>query len=188
MERVAGIEPASSAWKAEVLPLNYTRAFFRKRPHARFRQRPTAQSLPAKSLLPSEIGWWWGKDSNLRRLSRQIYSLIPLTTREPHQLFMSLLYSIARFDNFFEHKSTIELAFLVSSMVPCAHRSEDRPFQPGQGVAIAFEGASQRRFHAMLRKLTCTGAATRSRTLDLLITSELLYQLSYGGRNGSGIL
>ena len=26
MERVAGIEPASSAWKAEVLPLNYTRA------------------------------------------------------------------------------------------------------------------------------------------------------------------
>ena len=27
--------------------------------------------------------WWWGEDLNLRRLSRQIYSLIPLTTREP---------------------------------------------------------------------------------------------------------
>ncbi|ALA23781.1 hypothetical protein KW89_312 [Piscirickettsia salmonis] len=25
LERVAGIEPASSAWKAEVLPFNYTR-------------------------------------------------------------------------------------------------------------------------------------------------------------------
>ena len=25
VERVAGIEPAPSAWKAEVLPLNYTR-------------------------------------------------------------------------------------------------------------------------------------------------------------------
>ncbi len=25
MERVKGIEPSSSAWKAEVLPLNYTR-------------------------------------------------------------------------------------------------------------------------------------------------------------------
>ena len=25
MERVTGIEPAPSAWKAEVLPLNYTR-------------------------------------------------------------------------------------------------------------------------------------------------------------------
>ena len=26
MERETGIEPASSAWKAEVLPLNYSRA------------------------------------------------------------------------------------------------------------------------------------------------------------------
>jgi hypothetical protein len=25
LERVAGIEPAQSAWKADVLPLNYTR-------------------------------------------------------------------------------------------------------------------------------------------------------------------
>jgi hypothetical protein len=36
LERVMGIEPTSSAWKAEVLPLNYTRlsfiqnAFFRR--------------------------------------------------------------------------------------------------------------------------------------------------------------
>ncbi len=28
MERVMGIEPTPSAWKAEVLPLNYTRLFF----------------------------------------------------------------------------------------------------------------------------------------------------------------
>ncbi len=28
MERVSGIEPPPSAWKAEVLPLNYTRLFF----------------------------------------------------------------------------------------------------------------------------------------------------------------
>ena len=27
MERVKGIEPSSSAWKAEVLPLNYTRVY-----------------------------------------------------------------------------------------------------------------------------------------------------------------
>ena len=52
-----GIEPTSSAWKAEVLPLNYARE---------------------RSVL-----WWRGEDSNLRRLNRQIYSLIPLTTREP---------------------------------------------------------------------------------------------------------
>ena len=55
-----GIEPTQSAWKAEVLPLNYTRLF----------------------LL---FKWWRGKDSNLRRQSRQIYSLIPLTAREPLQ-------------------------------------------------------------------------------------------------------
>ena len=29
-------------------------------------------------------GWWWGEDLNLRRLRRQIYSLFPLATREPH--------------------------------------------------------------------------------------------------------
>jgi hypothetical protein len=28
--------------------------------------------------------WWWGEDSNLRRLRRQIYSLFPLAAREPH--------------------------------------------------------------------------------------------------------
>ncbi len=55
-----GIEPTLSAWKAEVLPLNYTRFI----------------------LL---FNWWRGKDSNLRRQSRQIYSLIPLTAREPLQ-------------------------------------------------------------------------------------------------------
>ncbi len=53
-----GIEPTLSAWKAEVLPLNYAR---------------TGKS------------WWRGQDSNLRRLSRQIYSLIPLAAREPLQ-------------------------------------------------------------------------------------------------------
>ena len=30
MERVKGIEPSSSAWKAEVLPLNYTRIIILK--------------------------------------------------------------------------------------------------------------------------------------------------------------
>ena len=37
------------------------------------------------------MSWWRGKDSNLRRLSRQIYSLIPLTAREPRQLNLCLL-------------------------------------------------------------------------------------------------
>ena len=60
-----GIEPTLSAWKAEVLPLNYTRSFL-------------FSHCPCNSNI-----WWRGQDSNLRRLSRQIYSLIPLTAREP---------------------------------------------------------------------------------------------------------
>ena len=53
-----GIEPTPSAWKAEVLPLNYTRK------------------------LNIKQQWWREEDSNLRRLSQQIYSLPPLTARE----------------------------------------------------------------------------------------------------------
>ncbi len=56
--------------------------------------------------------WWRGEDSNLRRRSRQIYSLLPLATREP-----------------------------------------------------------------------LLGATEGIRTPDLMITNQLLYQLSYGGLN-----
>ena len=74
LERVAGIEPASSAWKAEVLPLNYTRLDYIP--------ETGAAQWRGDQLNPQSI-WWWGKDSNLRRQCRQIYSLIPLTAREP---------------------------------------------------------------------------------------------------------
>ena len=70
-----GIEPTLSAWKAEVLPLNYTRN----------RTQCLATFMLAYACPQSLFQWWRGKDSNLRRLSRQIYSLIPLTAREPLQ-------------------------------------------------------------------------------------------------------
>ena len=41
LERVMGIEPTSSAWKAEVLPLNYTREAFCRYPPNRLRSNPT---------------------------------------------------------------------------------------------------------------------------------------------------
>ncbi|SMG63102.1 hypothetical protein BMETH_1471_1 [methanotrophic bacterial endosymbiont of Bathymodiolus sp.] len=41
----------------------------------------TIKLHPHNFLLFSE--WWRGEDSNLRRQSRQIYSLIPLAAREP---------------------------------------------------------------------------------------------------------
>ncbi len=36
---------------------------------------------------PLNYSWWAGKDLNLRRLRRQIYSLLPLTTRPPTHFF-----------------------------------------------------------------------------------------------------
>jgi hypothetical protein len=52
-----GIEPMSSAWKAEVLPLNYTR-----RCTAPADLKPVPFSLHLEPVV-----WWRGKDSNLRR-------------------------------------------------------------------------------------------------------------------------
>ena len=40
---------------------------------------------PAPRLEPDAFKWWRGEDSNLRRLSQQIYSLPPLAAREPLQ-------------------------------------------------------------------------------------------------------
>src|SRR4030067_3211675 len=40
-----------------------------------------AFQIPSRPPLVSR--WWRGEDSNLRRQSRQIYSLIPLAAREP---------------------------------------------------------------------------------------------------------
>ena len=61
LERVAGIEPAYSAWKAAALPLSYTRAF--------------ASAFDRQ--------WWRELDLNQRRHSQRIYSPSPLTTRAP---------------------------------------------------------------------------------------------------------
>ena len=46
-------------------------------------ERPCQYCLPGepRGLKPVE---WWGEDSNLRRLSQQIYSLPRLTASVPH--------------------------------------------------------------------------------------------------------
>ena len=139
-----GIEPTPSAWKAEVLPLNYTRqslchctetgisipatpvVWWRGEDYTpgllgncsmrcptscipalrppgrralrdvrnrsrRFREPPPVQILSPVTQETKPGIWWRGEDLNLRRLSRQIYSLIPLTTREPLQNASPLL-------------------------------------------------------------------------------------------------
>ncbi len=42
------------------------------------------------------FSWWREKDSNLRRLSRQIYSLIPLTAREPLQTEPTIMNTLTQ--------------------------------------------------------------------------------------------
>ena len=104
VERVAGIEPASSAWKAEVI--------------ATIPYPPMPADLASQHPLQNKLRLMVVRGGfEPPKLARQIYSLIPLATREPHH-------------NHF---------------------------------------------------IAPTGAGTRSRTQDLLITSQLLYQLSYTG-------
>ena len=101
LERVEGIEPSYSAWKAAALPLSYTRprgtyALCKARwqpgesdlSHLRALRAASARAQPPRAigtgvaaLLNDDDrkGGWWGKqDSNLRRLSQRIYSPPPL--------------------------------------------------------------------------------------------------------------
>src|SRR6478752_2943493 len=90
MERVAGIEPASLAWKAKVLPLNYTR--IGRNPRAPWRPRqpngrraslqlPLDRHLHIAEPLARLGGGGWIRTSV--GVSQQIYSLPPLATRAP---------------------------------------------------------------------------------------------------------
>src|ERR1700742_2136733 len=74
LERVAGIEPASSAWKAAALPLCYTR-------------RALERGRPGLLLL---IRAWWGKqDSNLRRRTPADLQSAPFAARDiPPRAFL----------------------------------------------------------------------------------------------------
>jgi len=85
MERETGIEPASLAWKARVLPLNYSRIG-----RHGFETQATPKNGIQLSRLLAELrlqnqfiagGEGWIRTSVLVR--GQIYSLLPLTTRPP---------------------------------------------------------------------------------------------------------
>ena len=100
LERVVGIEPTYSAWKADVLPMNYTR----HSPSQTLHQMPLEQqaTLPLTLSFTGNANTPIATVSSLKphttqaflfmvegggfeppKLARQIYSLIPLATREP---------------------------------------------------------------------------------------------------------
>ena len=80
LERVMGIEPTSSAWKAEVLPLNYTReTFCRNSPITRGRIRPDPRTLvegvgfePTKAEPPDLQSGPFGRSGTPPKRKRRI--------------------------------------------------------------------------------------------------------------------
>ena len=125
LERVAGIEPASSAWKAEVLPLNYTRNA----------SRLCLQQVNSVCRLPLYGGGGWIRTT---------------------EAYASDLQSDP-----FGHSGTPPQKGRAFSTL-CDHLSTEH-------TAPALSRAIIRKF----------GAGERSRTPDRLITSQLLYLLSY---------
>jgi hypothetical protein len=86
MERVVGIEPTSSAWKAEVLPLNYTRQM--PPPRARRNLTPVPSAGIRTTDFACSLRFPRGGGGRIRTfegVSRQIYSLLPLTAWVPHR-------------------------------------------------------------------------------------------------------
>ena len=122
VERETGLEPATlslEGWRSS--QLSYSRIALKK---------------------------WGGKDSNLRRLSRQIYSLFPLTTREPPRTKWRIVEK-------------------NSSATRRQYPKNSHPQEAQHPLRTSFQHAS------------LGGAGKGTRTPDLLITNQLLYQLSY---------
>ena len=80
MERVMGIEPTYSAWKAEVLPLNYTRMLSPVPGRPAWSPSPVAKTHTTPLLSGTGGG---GRIRTFEGISRQIYSLLPLAAWVP---------------------------------------------------------------------------------------------------------
>ena len=82
--------PRPSAWKADALPLSYSRTHY---VGATLCGCPSSFG-PVSALAEAgphklSIIWWRGKDSNLRRQSQRVYSPTPLATWVPLQTSLS---------------------------------------------------------------------------------------------------
>ncbi len=94
-KRVIGIEPTYIAWKAIVLPLNYTRRFFL----SINREGTFARAALVAPLFFAQVPFKFSLSENLNGQERirtseaqvqQIYSLSPLATWVPTRKFLCL--------------------------------------------------------------------------------------------------
>ena len=91
--------PRPSAWKADALPLSYSRILAIRAdvwlPNSLRPNQDAINHAPATNAITNI--WWRGKDSNLRRQSQRVYSPTPLATWVP--LRTSLSWSHRRDSN-----------------------------------------------------------------------------------------
>ena len=116
--------------------------------------------------------WWRRVDSNHRSETQQIYSLPPLATRE--LLHMELVNGRSRL-RVFMACSIAAAPFLAKNLSLTSFRNAK--------TLSGFESVSETHLIYKYEEFTflgtCSGAGERTRTPDLLITNQLLYQLSY---------
>ncbi len=117
------------------------------------RSPPDPETEPIRQHTKDKT-WWRGEDSNLRRLSQQIYSLPPLATREP----------LPEIKEIRALKSLPLEDLLVAPLSVSTSRLGASDLPPGV-------------------RMQCYGAGDGTRTRNLLITNQLLYQLSYASPN-----
>ena len=194
MERVARIELASSAWKAEVLPLNYT--------------REAEISCCSRRITPGGGGWirtteayasdlqsdpFGHSGTPPKRGARFCLWYYPLSidfgyfrlgTKKPFGLRPS--HEVASLD-FFEIPADLHVwpSAKPRSCLSGFLRNPCRPsclaFGQATKLPLWISSKSLPTFMFGLRPSHEVGAATKSRTRDPLITNQLLYQLSYSG-------
>ena len=196
LERVARLELASSAWKAEVLPLNYTREYPRELssstappPNSRPLAPPFLQAadstchsvrLPARADTGGG-GWIRTTEAYASDLQSDPFGHSGTPPKSGGR-FCPRPYPMS-----------IDFPAPAPAYNPMIHRvilHSIAPLKaPGQPRIRSPKSTPDGRSHPCRVELSdqfgTSGAATKSRTRDLLITNQLLYQLSYSGEKGA---
>ena len=145
-----GVEPTSSAWKAEVLPLNYTRQAQSQR---------FLPTLPAHTQIQNNMVEGGGFEPPKAEPSDLQSDPFGHSGTPPRE--RSCVFSLSAMP-----MSTIFTPEFLTFRAPAVPK-------PG--------GNTVKKTPERLTPGLLIGAGTKSRTRDLLITSQLLYQLSYTG-------